>query len=194
MACIAICMAATDNDKVTPLKYEEIFMCLKFVCNTLKLLLVPILLLSSSVNAAPFSAGSKSLSIVIGSGSAFNDNYTIFGAGVGYYVVDGLEISIDVEVWTGGDRSINKVSPGVQYVFARNEQLKPYIGVFFKRAAIEGFEDLDSVGGRIGAVFSNRSNYYLSAGLVYENDLDCTETLFVQCDDTYPELSLTFLL
>lgn len=175
-------------------------MCLKSsVHNWLVFLLAPLLffsalLLSTAASAAPFAAGSKSVSIIIGSGTAFNDNYTIFGAGVGYYVIDGLEISIDAEVWTGGDRSINKVSPGVQYVFARNEQLKPYVGVFFKRASIDGFDDLDSVGGRVGAVFSNHSSYYLSAGLVYENDLDCTESIFVQCDDTYPELSLTFLL
>ena len=169
-------------------------MSFKIIANKLVLPLLFLLVFTSSVSAAPFGAGSKSLSIVVGAGTAFNDNYTIIGGGIGYYVIDGLELSIDAEVWTGGDISIKKVSPGVQYVFMRSEELKPYIGVFFKRASIEGFEDLDSVGGRIGAVFSSRSGAYLSAGLVYENDLDCTETTFVECDDTYPELSITFLL
>ena len=169
-------------------------MSVKLVHNKLAFLLVSLLVFSSSGSAAPFSAGSKSLSIVVGTGTAFNDNYTIIGAGVGYYVVDGLELSLDAEVWTGGDRSIKKVSPGVQYVFASSDELKPYVGAFFKRASIEGFDDLDSVGGRVGAVFSNRSSYYLSAGLVYESYLDCDKSPFVDCNDTYPELSITFLL
>lgn len=153
-------------------------------------------LLSFSVSgiAGPFSVGSKSLSVNVGSGRAFNDNYTIIGAGIGYYVVEGLQLSIDAEFWTGGERSIRKLSPGMQYVFTQSQEFKPYVGVIFKRAYIDGFENFDSIGTRVGAVISSQSNYYMSAGLVYEKDLNCNETTIVQCDDTYPELSLTFLL
>lgn len=157
-------------------------------------LLILSLLLSLPGITGPFQVGSKSLSIIVGSGQAFNDDYTIIGAGFGYYVVDGLQLSIAAEAWTGGKPSINKVSPGVQYVFARSEAIKPYLGAFFTRSTIDGFDDIDSVGVRAGAVFSNHSGYYVSAGLVYESYLDCNKTTFVECDDTYPELNIIFLL
>lgn len=37
-----------------------------------------------------FSANSTTVGVVLGSGSAFNDDYLILGVGVGYYVVDSL--------------------------------------------------------------------------------------------------------
>ncbi len=37
-----------------------------------------------------FSKGSTSVGFILGSGSAFNDNYYILGASVGYYVSRGL--------------------------------------------------------------------------------------------------------
>ena len=57
-----------------------------------------------------FSKNSTSVGVVLGSGSAFNDNYVILGVGVGYYVLKGLEIGIDVQHWFSGDPSITKVS------------------------------------------------------------------------------------
>jgi hypothetical protein len=157
-------------------------------------LLVVMLMFSLTSLAGPFNVGSKSLGIVLGTGEAFNDNYTIIGAGFGYYVVDGLELNIQAQAWLGGEPSINKVTPGVQYVFSRSEDLKPYLGVFFTRSFIDGFDDQDSAGVRAGAIFSTRSTYYVGLGVVYEDYLDCDENRFVNCDDTYTELSITFLL
>ncbi|MDH3343234.1 MAG: hypothetical protein OEM07_05880, partial [Gammaproteobacteria bacterium] len=118
-----------------------------------------VLLLSTSFNtvfAAPFAKGDIGISVLIGSGRAFYDNYTIVGAGVGYYVADGLRLGINAETWLGGDVSINKVSPQLQYVFSREKKLKPYIGTFYRRTTIEGFDDLNSAGARAGVYLSGR--------------------------------------
>lgn len=153
-----------------------------------------LLTFSLSNNAGPFSVGSKSLGLILGSGEAFDESYLIVGAGFGYYVVEGFQVNIQAQTWLGGDRDINKVTPGVQYVFARNENLKPYLGTFFTRSYIDDFEDQDSVGVRAGAIFSTSSDYYVGFGVVYEDYLDCDENRFVDCDDTYTELSIAFLL
>ena len=157
-------------------------------------LFLSLLTFSLSNVAGPFSVGSKSLGIVLGSGEAFDDNYVIVGAGFGYYVVDGLQLNIQAQTWLGGDRDIDKITPGVQYVLSRNQKLKPYLGVFFTRSFIEDFENQNSAGLRAGAIFSTSSDYYVGFGVVYEDYLDCDENRFVDCDDTYTELTIAFLL
>ena len=66
-----------------------------------------------------FSANSTAVGVVLGSGSAFNDDYLILGVGVGYYVVDGLELGIDLHHCFSGDPSITKLSPQIRYVFTQ---------------------------------------------------------------------------
>jgi len=44
-----------------------------------------------------FSKHSTSIGVFVGSGSAFNDDYTILGVGAGYYLTEGLEIGVDLE-------------------------------------------------------------------------------------------------
>lgn len=148
----------------------------------------------TSAHAAPFKQGDMSFSLLLGSGQAFNDNYTIVGAGIGYYVLDGLRLGIEGESWMGGDISISKYSPQIQYVFSRNEQIKPYLGVFYRKTSITGFDDLDSAGGRAGVYLSTKGNYYMSIGVAHESYLDCDESIYVSCSDTYPELTITFSL
>ena len=167
---------------------------LNLVCIKQSILLLSLLTFSLSNIASPFSVGSKSLGLILGSGEAFDENYTIVGAGFGYYVVDGLQVNIQAQAWLGGDRDINKITPGVQYVFSRNEKLKPYLGTFFTRSFIDDFEDQDSAGVRAGVIFSASSDFYMGFGVVYEDYLDCDENRFVSCDDTYTELSIAFLL
>jgi hypothetical protein len=143
--------------------------------------------------AGIFLKGSTSISLIIGSGRAFNENYTVIGAGFNYYVADGLSLGLEAETWTGGTPSITKYSPQVQYVF-QTTQAKPYLGAFFRRASIDGLEDLDSVGYRAGLYLNTRSNIYLSAGIVHEEYQDCNEAIFVSCSDTYPEVVLSFAI
>jgi outer membrane protein W len=141
-----------------------------------------------------FSKGSTSVGVVIGSGSAFNDDYTILGLGIGYYVTDGLELGIDLQRWFSGDPTITKVSPKIQYVFTQPETIKPYVGAFYRRTSYGDFnginlDDQDSFGYRAGAYFSTNNSVSIGAGVVYEKFKDCSR--FTDCSTTSPEILFT---
>ena len=142
--------------------------------------------------AGPFSQGSQSVSIIAGAGSAFNDDYFILGLGYGYYVINGLQLGIDAQFWLSGDPSITKLSPQITYVFTQPETIKPYLGTFYRRTFIDGFDDLDSIGYRAGLNFMGQGNFYFGVGFVYESYRDCSETVFSSCSDTYPEFLFSF--
>jgi len=143
---------------------------------------------TSGVSTA-FSKGATSIGIVAGSGTAFNDNYIILGVGVGYYVLNGLELGIDVQHWFSGDPSITKVSPQIKYVFTQAEVIKPYVGAFYRTAYIENYDNEDSYGYRAGAYFSGSNGVYVGGGIVYEEYADCPS--YLDCSNTYPEILIS---
>ena len=136
-----------------------------------------------------FSKGNVSLGIVAGSGEAFRDDYIILGVGAGYYVLNGLELGIDVQHWFSGDPSITKVSPQVKYVFTQAKTIKPYVGVFYRTTFIEDLDDENSFGYRVGAFFSGSNGVYVGGGIVYEEYEDCSR--FLDCSNTYPEIIIS---
>jgi len=141
-----------------------------------------------------FSKDSTSVGFVLGSGSAFNDNYTILGVGVGYYVTRGLELGIDVQRWFSGEPSITKVSPKITYVLTQTKVIKPYVGAFYRRTYfgdVRGIsiDDQDSFGYRAGAYFTSNNRVYIGGGIVYEEYKNCD--VFVDCSTTYPEILFT---
>lgn len=142
--------------------------------------------------AGPFSQGSQSALLILGSGSAFNDDYLILGLGYGYYVIDGLELGVDAQFWMSGDPSITKLSPKITYVFTQPERIKPYLGAFYRRTYVDEFDDFDSFGYRAGANFMTQGNFFLGLGIVYEEYRSCDENIFSNCSDTYPELLFSF--
>jgi hypothetical protein len=161
----------------------------------IKKILTLLILLASTVNAtlanadAAFSKGATTIGVVAGSGTAFRDDYIILGVGVGYYLLDGLEIGLDVQHWFSGDPSITKVSPQLKYVFTQPKVIKPYIGAFYRKTYIENLDNEDSFGYRAGAYFSGNNGVYIGGGIVYEEYLDCAA--FVDCTNTYPEILIT---
>lgn len=141
--------------------------------------------------AAAFSQGSKHLSVIAGSGYAFNNNYFVFGVGASYYVTDGLSLGLSAETWRSGEPGINKITPSIEYVFYQLPSMLPYIGAYYRRTYIDNLPDLDSAAGRAGVYIFAGDNVYVGVGGVYESYLDCDESVFVNCSDTYPEFSLT---
>lgn len=139
--------------------------------------------------AAAFSKGATTIGIVAGSGTAFRNDYIILGVGAGYYVVDGLELGIDVQHWFSGDPAITKVSPQVKYVFTQPEVVKPYVGAFYRTTYIEDLDNENSFGYRAGAYFSGNKGVYIGGGIVYEEYQDCSA--FVDCSNTYPEILIS---
>ena len=146
---------------------------------------------SGGVGAA-FSKDTVSLGLIIGSGSFNNNNYFILGGSVGYYVIKGLEVGIDLEHWFSANPSITKVSPQIRYVFTQPKVVKPYIGTFVRRTFFEGstIDDQNSYGYRAGAFFSTSNKVYIGGGVVYEKYDDCDQ--FTHCSDTYPEIIISF--
>jgi hypothetical protein len=136
-----------------------------------------------------FSQGRTQLSVFGGSGSAFDDTYFVLGVGVAYYLVNGLNIGISGEAWTGGTPKIYKITPSVQYVFYRVPRVAPYIGAFYTHTDIQNRPNLDSAGGRAGIYINVGGNANIGIGGVYESYMDCNKSQYNSCSDTYPELS-----
>src|SRR5262245_7813760 len=142
--------------------------------------------------AGVFGKGRAHFVVSGGTGYAFDETYFVIGLGVSYYVLDGLNVGLSIESWTGADPKFYKVTPSAQYVFYQVPMLKPYVGAFYRRTYYSGgIPDIDSVGGRAGAYLQAGRNAYLGAGVVYESYVDCNKAVYRSCSDTYPELSFT---
>jgi len=141
--------------------------------------------------AGVFGQGRTHFVASAGTGHAFNENYLILGLGASYYVVDGLNVGLGVEAWTGGDPGMYKATASTQYVFYRVERIKPYVGAFYRRTYVDRLPDIDSAGARAGVYLHAGRNAYLGAGLVYETYVDCTSSVYRSCSSTYGELTFT---
>ncbi len=139
-----------------------------------------------------FNTGSARATVIVGNGYAFNNSYLIIGIGAAYFVANGLDLGLDFEAWTSGNPGITKISPRIDYVFNTGGALRPYVGVFYRRTMIEGFDDLNSIGGRAGLYFITGKSVYVGAGLVYESYLSCQTSIYSSCNDTYPEFIVAF--
>jgi len=146
------------------------------------------------VQAGAFDKGVTTGTLSIGSAQIFTEDYLIIGLGVGHYVIDGLELGLDVDVWSGGEPSIYEVSPRATYVVDNLSDVKPYFGVFFNRAFIENQTDSDSLGYRAGFYSPVGRRSYVGIGLVNTELQDCTETVSISCSDTYSEITFVFSL
>jgi hypothetical protein len=139
-----------------------------------------------------FGQGSAQFSLLAGSGSAFNNDYFIIGAGLEYFVRDGVGVGLSYENWSGNGPTLNQTSPSVQYVFYQNYQFQPYIGAFYRHTAVANSPSINSVGGRAGFYFDTGPRSIIGVGLAYESYLNCQNTVFASCTETYPEISVIF--
>lgn len=142
--------------------------------------------------AGIFDRGSTQLSLLAGSGYAFNNNYLILGAGTTYYVADGIGVGLSYENWSGNSPGINKISPSVQYVFNRPASLRPYVGGFYRHSIISGLPGINSVGVRAGVYFAAGQHSVAGVGLAHESYLNCQTAIYASCSETYPEISFLF--
>jgi hypothetical protein len=146
---------------------------------------------SAQTVASGFAKGRTHFVFTAGSGYAFDESYLVVGLGANYYVVDGLNLGLHWEYWTGSDPKMSKLTPSIQYVFHQMNPVKPYVGAFYRRTYLERLEDLDSWGARAGVYLQAGRNSYVGAGVVYESYLDCNEGTYRECDSTYGEISFT---
>jgi hypothetical protein len=139
----------------------------------------------------PWDRGRISLSITLASEDAFDESYFLVGAGVGYFVLTGLEVGLDGVHWFGGDPGISVLSPQLRYVAVPlGWPLLPYVGAFYTHYFIgDPFEDFDTVGARLGAVYHQGSGLIVGVGGIAERIVsDCND----DCTSIYPEVSVGF--
>jgi hypothetical protein len=140
--------------------------------------------------AEAFSQGRVQFLVTAGRGYAFDETYLILGAGLSYYVLNGLSVGFTYESWNGTP-DIDKTTVSAQYVF-RHTPLKPYLGAFYRRTEVAGLPDLDSVGARAGVHFHVAASSHIGIGLAYESYRDCSKVVYRSCEETYPEVSFLF--
>ena len=97
------------------------------------------------------SRGRTRLALGAGWGTYGSEDYALFSAGLGYFLLNGLEAGLDGEAWVGSSPQIYKLTPGLRYVFSYRDRLLPYIGAFYRRVFFSDDPSVDSVGGRAGA-------------------------------------------
>jgi hypothetical protein len=136
-----------------------------------------------------FGRGSVQVGVLAGGGTAFNNSYTILGAGVNYYVIDGLSLGLAYEHWSGTGPSISKTTPSVQYVFYQLDPVKPYIGAFYRRVTVSGQPDYNSVGGRAGVYIAAARHVAIGVGYAEEKALSCQRSIYSSCTSGYAEIS-----
>lgn len=133
--------------------------------------------------ARPFEQGSTRVSLALGGSSA---GFGV-GAGVGYALIDGLEVETDAFYWFGDPDYLN-LTPGVRYILLQVPSVHPYLGAFYRRQFVfeDGYDDRDFIGGR-GGIFIPTGVGFIGLGVGYERQIRCDD----ECaDGFYPELSV----
>jgi hypothetical protein len=140
------------------------------------------------VQPGPFDSGRFGVSGGVGSQDAFDHSYLSVGLGVGYYVLPGLELSLQGEHWFGDDPGVSLVSPRVRYVFWQVPwSFKPYLGTGYTHWFVgDPFEDVDAVAGRAGLTGILGGTLVLGVGAVLERIVSECDT---ECWSVYPELT-----
>jgi hypothetical protein len=157
------------------------------------LLLLSAFPVSAAAEGGMFRQGRTLFSLAIGNGYAFDNSYLVIGGSASYYVLDGLGVGLSLENWSGGGPRISKYAPFAQYVFYQASTVQPYVGGFYRHTAVAGLPGINSVGERAGIYIASGSNVFVGVGVIHESYLDCQQTIYSTCSETYPDISLTFV-
>ena len=127
------------------------------------------LLLPLAAQATPFEQGKIHLSIGGGTVSSGSDTGIVIGGGIGYMILDGLELGLDSDYWTGIEPGRFTLSPQARYWLDLGFSLFPYVGTFFSHSFVDSpYEDLQSYGFRGGAAWLSGRGLYLTFGWAAE--------------------------
>jgi hypothetical protein len=140
----------------------------------------------------PFDRGRIGVMLGVGEQTAFGHTRFGVGAGVGYFVLDGLELGAFALHEFGDGPSINEVSPSLRYVaqpLVATWPVIPYAGVFYNHWFLgDANDDLDRVGARAGLLrLSGR--LIIGLGIAYEHTVSACA---IDCDAVYPDVTFGF--
>lgn len=143
----------------------------------------------------PFDKGQFRISGSGGTAGSFGNRYVTVGVGAGYFILKGLELGLDTQLWLGHDPFIADLSPGVRYVFHQTKsKVMPYLGVFYRYMIINDpkIDNISSLGGRGGIYYQISRSGYIGGGVAVETITGCDEKKYGSCYDIYPELAFAF--
>ncbi len=147
--------------------------------------------LALGLHAGMFSQGSKSVGIKLGSASVGNEEYAILGLKGNYFAVNDLSLGLGYEKWFSGDPDIQKVTAETTYYIPAHEEVRPYLGLLYRRIIIGGgLDDVNAYGYRAGIAFVS-DDFLISAGIVQEK-YDSAQRVFGDTE-TYAELIIGFV-
>jgi len=139
----------------------------------------------------PFDRGKFSLGGGAGSQTNLGYRYFVIGLGVGYFVLDGLEVGLSGLYQFGDGPSISQLSPSLRYVaqpLVGHSPVVPYAGVFYRHWFIGSeIEDVDTLGGRAGLLYV-AGNLVLGLGVVVERTISSCEE---DCVAVYPDFTIS---
>lgn len=143
--------------------------------------------------AVDFEKGTTNLSLSVGFGSAAGESYYSIGAGIGYYLFNGLGAGVSAETRQGLEPDLTKVTPWLEYSFGLSPTVRPYVGAFYRRTSVSGYDDYNTWGYRGGLYVRAGRNVWGYAGGVHEELMDCdNRPATVSCSDTYSEVGVVF--
>ena len=141
----------------------------------------------------PFDRGRFGLSGGVSAQTEFNVHYFVIGAGVAYYVIDGLSLGLSGLHEFGDGPSISELSPEVRYVaqpLVYKWPVVPYVGTFYKHLFVGDNPDVDSIGAHGGLMFVS-GQLVLGLGVAVERQVSaCT----MDCVFVYPDLIIALSL
>lgn len=140
----------------------------------------------------PFDQGRVSVHLAVTEQSAFDTNRFGLGAGVGYFVLDGLELGAFGLHMFGSGPGLDEVSPSIRYTaqpLVGSWPVIPYVGAFYNHWFVgDGLADVDAIGGRAG-VMHLRGPLIVGLGIAYEHTVS---TCSSSCDTVYPDVTFGF--
>ena len=146
----------------------------------------------------PFDRGRIGISLGGGTQTNFDTSYVWLGAGVGYFVLDGLEVELDGVHEFGNGPSISMLSPSIRYVaqpLVGSWPVIPYVGASYAHWFFGGgYGDVDTIGARAGVLYISGLRVgaiVLGLGAAYDHVLGSCIT---GCDSVYPDVTIGVLL
>lgn len=149
---------------------------------------------ADDVRPTPFDRGRVSLAAGGGTGSSLGYQYVLVGAGVGYFVLDGVELSLHGVHQFGDGPSISELSPQLRYIaqpLVGRSPVIPYIGASYNHWFVgDPYEDVDAIAGRVGGLWLS-GRVVLGLGVIVEH---VVSQCYSHCDSVYPDVTLGFTI
>ncbi|MEA1982831.1 MAG: hypothetical protein U9N39_04735 [Campylobacterota bacterium] len=147
-------------------------------------ILLALIVAGSLAQADIFKKGKSNFGVSLGTGSSYNNTYTLVGVSGNYFVIDNLSVGLSYRGWFGADPMQNELALATNYFISISKKFRPYVGAFVRETLIDGYDNRESYGVR-GGVAMVTKNTFVSLGYAYEHYSTCIKE---ECSISYPEI------